>query len=135
MANPLNIGVVGASGRMGRMVVSIIAASDDCRLAGATEAPGSEHVGADAGALAPEASRLTPDSGFADLAAYILIDVADPLTLVRLRWPESPNFCTYLAHSLLVTTLHDNFSCGRSLDFYALGHIKIDRVRKTERKA
>ncbi len=52
MANPLKIGVVGASGRMGRMVGSIIAASGECELAGATEAPGSEHLGADAGALA-----------------------------------------------------------------------------------
>jgi len=52
MANPLKIGVVGASGRMGRMVVSIIAASSDCALAGASEAPGSAHLGADAGALA-----------------------------------------------------------------------------------
>ena len=52
MANPLKIGVVGASGRMGRMVVGVIEASDDCTLAGATEAPGSEHLGADAGVLA-----------------------------------------------------------------------------------
>lgn len=52
MANPLKIGVVGASGRMGRMVVSIIAASSDCELAGASEAPGSAHLGADAGMLA-----------------------------------------------------------------------------------
>jgi len=52
MANPLKIGVVGASGRMGRMAVSIIAASGGCALAGAGEAPGSEHLGADAGALA-----------------------------------------------------------------------------------
>jgi 4-hydroxy-tetrahydrodipicolinate reductase len=52
MANLLKIGVVGASGRMGRMVVNIIAASEDCQLTGATEVPGSEHVGADAGALA-----------------------------------------------------------------------------------
>ena len=52
MANPLKIGVVGASGRMGRMVVSVIAAADSCELAGASEAPGSEHLGADAGALA-----------------------------------------------------------------------------------
>lgn len=52
MANPLKIGVVGASGRMGRMVVSIIAASEECVLAGATEAQGSAHIGADAGVLA-----------------------------------------------------------------------------------
>ncbi|MDH3738426.1 MAG: 4-hydroxy-tetrahydrodipicolinate reductase [Alphaproteobacteria bacterium] len=52
MADSLKIGVVGASGRMGRMVVNIIAASDGCELAGATEAPGSEFVGADAGMLA-----------------------------------------------------------------------------------
>lgn len=52
MAKPLKIGIVGASGRMGRMVASVIAASDDCELAGATEASGSEHLGADAGMLA-----------------------------------------------------------------------------------
>ncbi len=52
MANPLKIGVVGASGRMGRMVVGIISGSGDCELAGATEAPGSEYLGADAGTLA-----------------------------------------------------------------------------------
>lgn len=52
MANPLKIGVVGASGRMGRMVGSVIVASTGCKLAGATEVPGSEHLGADAGALA-----------------------------------------------------------------------------------
>ncbi|NKB49252.1 MAG: 4-hydroxy-tetrahydrodipicolinate reductase [Alphaproteobacteria bacterium] len=48
----MRIGVVGASGRMGRMVVSLVAGAGDCTLAGATEAPGSEFLGADAGTLA-----------------------------------------------------------------------------------
>jgi 4-hydroxy-tetrahydrodipicolinate reductase len=37
---------------MGRMVVSVITTSGNCELAGASEAPGSEHLGADAGVLA-----------------------------------------------------------------------------------
>jgi 4-hydroxy-tetrahydrodipicolinate reductase len=44
--------VVGAAGRMGRMLVQAIAATDGCRLAGALERPGSVALGQDAGLLA-----------------------------------------------------------------------------------
>lgn len=50
MNNPA-IGVVGCDGRMGRMIVGMILARDDCRLAGATERPGAEVVGKDLGSL------------------------------------------------------------------------------------
>jgi len=46
------IGVVGASGRMGRMLVRTIHETAGCELAGATERPGADAVGQDAGALA-----------------------------------------------------------------------------------
>ncbi|MDJ0949968.1 MAG: 4-hydroxy-tetrahydrodipicolinate reductase [Alphaproteobacteria bacterium] len=46
------IGVVGAGGRMGQMLVREVAATNGCRLAGATEAPGSAALGRDAGEIA-----------------------------------------------------------------------------------
>ena len=52
MAKELKIGVVGAAGRMGRMLVRQASESVDCALAGATERPGSEAIGQDAGILA-----------------------------------------------------------------------------------
>lgn len=52
MADQLNIGIVGAAGRMGRMLVQVVAETEGCVLAGASEAEGSEHIGADAGLLA-----------------------------------------------------------------------------------
>ena len=47
-----NIVVSGAAGRMGRMIVSLIAREREHRLAGALEAPGNATLGADAGEVA-----------------------------------------------------------------------------------
>lgn len=44
--------VVGAGGRMGRMLVKAVSETDGVELAGATERPGSQLVGTDAGMLA-----------------------------------------------------------------------------------
>lgn len=52
MAEDLKIGIVGAAGRMGRMLVAQVAASEGCVLAGATERAGSETLGRDAGLVA-----------------------------------------------------------------------------------
>ncbi len=46
------IGVVGCGGRMGRMLVAEIAATEDCSVAGGSEAPGSGYVNQDIGELA-----------------------------------------------------------------------------------
>ena len=48
----MNIGIVGCAGRMGRMVAASVLQEDGCTLAGGTERPGSEFVGADLGVLA-----------------------------------------------------------------------------------
>lgn len=52
--------VVGAAGRMGRMLVRTVAEAEGCTLAGALERPGSAALGQDLGALAacPEAAGL-----------------------------------------------------------------------------
>jgi 4-hydroxy-tetrahydrodipicolinate reductase len=48
----LRIAVMGAGGRMGRMLVKEITMTDGCRVAGATEREGSSLIGEDAGELA-----------------------------------------------------------------------------------
>ena len=46
------IGVVGCSGRMGRMILRTVAAMPECAIAGGTEAPGAAAAGEDIGVLA-----------------------------------------------------------------------------------
>ncbi|MCH8925336.1 MAG: 4-hydroxy-tetrahydrodipicolinate reductase, partial [Proteobacteria bacterium] len=46
------VGVVGCAGRMGRMLLSVLAATEGCEIVGGTEAPDSPAVGADLGAQA-----------------------------------------------------------------------------------
>jgi 4-hydroxy-tetrahydrodipicolinate reductase len=46
------MGVVGCAGRMGRMLIAEIAATEGCSVAGGSEAPGSGHVNQDIGELA-----------------------------------------------------------------------------------
>ncbi len=49
MAEQIPIAVMGASGRMGRMLVQAVDANPSCRLIGVTERPGSEWIGQDLG--------------------------------------------------------------------------------------
>jgi 4-hydroxy-tetrahydrodipicolinate reductase len=48
----IKIGVIGCGGRMGRMLLAEIAATEGCELAGGTAKPGSAYVGSDLGELA-----------------------------------------------------------------------------------
>jgi 4-hydroxy-tetrahydrodipicolinate reductase len=48
----IRMGVIGCGGRMGRMLVAEIAASEGCVLSGGTVTPGSAHGGSDLGELA-----------------------------------------------------------------------------------
>src|SRR3954470_14061342 len=52
--------VVGAAGRMGRMLVKAIAETEGCVLAGAVEKPGSIALGEDAGLLAGAGNATIP---------------------------------------------------------------------------
>lgn len=47
----MKIGIVGCAGRMGQMLIKEVLANPDTNLSGATEAPGSPHLGEDPGAL------------------------------------------------------------------------------------
>ena len=78
--SPLRVAVAGASGRMGRMLIEAVLASDDCSLAGALDTAGNPNLGNDAGAFA---GRHTGVAITADLRqglsnAQVLIDFTRP---------------------------------------------------------
>ena len=74
------VAVAGASGRMGRMLIEAICASDDCLLAGALDLAGSPAVGQDAAAFLGRASgvAITADLRAGLQNADVLIDVTRP---------------------------------------------------------
>jgi len=49
MSESIGIAVMGASGRMGQMLIDVISASDKAHLIGVTERPGHDWIGADLG--------------------------------------------------------------------------------------
>ena len=81
----MKIGIVGAAGRMGRMVVAEVLSTDGAELAGGTEQPGSDWIGQDVAALAgmgagAEAVGLTvgDDAGALFQASDGVIDFTQP---------------------------------------------------------
>ena len=78
--NKLKIVVAGAAGRMGRMLVEAVLASDDCELHAALESAASPAIGRDAGEFLGRATGVPVASG-ADVAisgADLLIDFTRP---------------------------------------------------------
>lgn len=77
----LNIAITGASGRMGRALLQAVHSTEGLVLAGATVAPGSSLIGADAGELAGLGNlgvALTDDAGAAFEPADLVIDFTTP---------------------------------------------------------
>jgi 4-hydroxy-tetrahydrodipicolinate reductase len=82
------VAVAGASGRMGHMLIEAISQSDDCRLSGALDLPGSAAVGSDASAFLGKASGVLVTADFkAGLQnSHYLIDFTRPEgTLAHLK--------------------------------------------------
>ena len=80
ISTPCRLAVAGASGRMGRMLIEAIRASDDCVLAGALDVAASPAVGSDATAFLGHASgvAITADIGTGLKNADVLIDFTRP---------------------------------------------------------
>jgi len=81
----MKIAIVGASGRMGQMLVRQIARTEGVTLVGASEAPGGKAIGRDAGEVAGlEANGviITGDSAAAIGAAGVVIDFTVPAATV-----------------------------------------------------
>ncbi|MDD2544726.1 MAG: 4-hydroxy-tetrahydrodipicolinate reductase [Burkholderiaceae bacterium] len=79
-AHPRRVAVAGASGRMGRMLIEAIRASDDCVLAGALDLPSSPAIGSDAAAFLGHVSgvAITADLREGLQNADVLIDFTRP---------------------------------------------------------
>ena len=79
-SSPCRVAVAGASGRMGRMLIEALRASDDCVLAGALDLPSSAAIGSDATAFlgAPSGVPITADLREGLKNADVLIDFTRP---------------------------------------------------------
>jgi len=77
---PCRVAVAGASGRMGRMLIEALRATDDCVLAGALDQPSSPGIGLDASAFLGHASGVTITSDLQEglKNAEVLIDFTRP---------------------------------------------------------
>jgi 4-hydroxy-tetrahydrodipicolinate reductase len=77
---PHRVAVSGASGRMGRMLVEALQASDDCRLTCALDLPGSPALGQDPAAFLGQSSGVLIGADLAAglKAAGVLIDFTRP---------------------------------------------------------
>lgn len=81
MADSIAIAVMGASGRMGRMLIDVITASDKAHLVGVTERAGHDWIGADLGeALGGKRSHVPvyDDPLDAIVKAQAVIDFTSP---------------------------------------------------------
>ena len=83
--NKLKIAVCGASGKMGRALISAIRDDDVLALSGALELPGNPHLGKDAGALLGFESgvNISSDIAFVTDGAEVLIDFTRPEGTLR----------------------------------------------------
>jgi 4-hydroxy-tetrahydrodipicolinate reductase len=82
---PLGVCIVGASGRMGQMLIEAVHRSGDCRLSGAIDVPQSPSIGSDATAFLGAASdvRITADLEAGLAGADVLIDFTRPEGTLR----------------------------------------------------
>lgn len=81
----MKIGIVGCAGRMGRMLVAEVLATNGCTLTGGTEHDVSEHLGADVAVLAgQEASGLlvSADKDALFAASDVIIDFTLPTATI-----------------------------------------------------
>jgi 4-hydroxy-tetrahydrodipicolinate reductase len=81
----VNVAMLGASGRMGRAIVPLLAEASDLRLSGALAAPGDTAIGQDAGVaagIAPLAVAISGDATVALADAEVAIDFTLPAASV-----------------------------------------------------
>ncbi len=81
----MRIGIVGAGGRMGQMLVREVAATPGATLAGGTERPGSALLGRELGVLAgidPLGVKVADDPAALFRAADVVIDFTSPAATV-----------------------------------------------------
>ena len=80
----IKIGIPGAAGRMGRMLIREIAAAPDLELVAATDRPDSDAIGQDSGLLAGTGNNgvMIADTPDTLAAADVIIDFTSPAASV-----------------------------------------------------
>lgn len=81
----MKIGIVGCSGRMGRMLMTAVSAHPRAHLSGGTERPGSDALGADLGVLIGQPAMglaVTDDPAALFAASDVVIDFTAPAASV-----------------------------------------------------
>lgn len=100
----IRVVVTGAAGRMGRHLVSNIAGSKDMKLAGATERPGSEFLGKDAGTVAGVGAlgvEITSDLAPLLKNADAIIDFSTGSVLDNVRAASDAGCCVVVGTTAL----------------------------------
>lgn len=118
----LNIVVVGADGRMGRMLVAEIAATEGCRLSGATDREGSPAIGQDPGVLAGVGEtglKIIDDPAPAIAEADVVIDFTSPAATVN-----HARLCAQAGAALVAGTTGMSHSDEEAL-YLAARHIPV----------
>lgn len=109
--DPLKIGIVGAAGRMGAMLVQQVRAQPgDCRLIGATERAGSPAIGKDAGLLAGGEAmgvNVTDDAVALFAAADAVIDFTAPAATVAHAALAAQGKCIHVIGTTGLEAAHD----------------------------
>ncbi|MBM3578227.1 MAG: 4-hydroxy-tetrahydrodipicolinate reductase [Alphaproteobacteria bacterium] len=82
--NELRLVVVGAAGRMGRMLTHIIPDTLGVRLTAALERPGAPALGADSGGATPNGVPITSDVAAALADADAIVDFSAPTSSVEM---------------------------------------------------
>ena len=82
--NELRLVVVGAAGRMGRMLTQIVPDAVGVRLTAALERPGAQALGADSGGATPNGVPITSDIGAALADADAIVDFSSPGSSVEM---------------------------------------------------
>lgn len=115
--------VVGAAGRMGRLLVAAILDDPEFNLAGAVEAPGNSTVGTDAGGLAGRGAcgvTVASDLGAAVERADVLIEFAAPGCVAEHARTAAAAGC-----ALVIGTTGLSVADRQALDTLAAGGARI----------
>jgi 4-hydroxy-tetrahydrodipicolinate reductase len=106
MVPPVNVAMLGASGRMGQVIVPLVLERDDLRLSGALAAPGDPSIGQDAGVHAGAAAvavAITDEAAVALAGAQVAIDFTLPAVSM-----SNARLCRDLGCAMVIgTTGHD----------------------------
>lgn len=78
----IDLAIAGAAGRMGQALIRAVAGATDVRVVAATERPGADAIGKDAGALAGVGALGVPIAPEADAPGGVWIDFTSPAATI-----------------------------------------------------